>query len=214
MASRWDITLQFLSGPLSTHPPSLTLGPEIRLGRRLRGHGIQLSAEYGIEDEHAVITVDPAGNASIAPVGEAPVRVATDRLADWRNHPPLRGPVVLVPGDVVHLGPIYRGVSFCFVRARPIESAPHADTSRTPAARRWRRPVGVAILVLALILLGARGLGFFTNSQEPASLVTADERHCIRTDQSSNISGTSPVPDGADCLRPLPQTASKSDDSD
>ena len=96
----WPVvgTSPCFSGPLSTHPPSLTLGPEIRLGRRLRGHGIQLFAEYGIEDEHAVITIDPAGNASIAPVGEAPVRVAADRLADWRNHPPLRGPVVLVPG--------------------------------------------------------------------------------------------------------------------
>ena len=164
MASRWNITLQFLSGPLSVRPPPLTLGPRIRLGQRRHDSGICLAAYSGIEDEHAVVAVDPTGSVDITPVAAAPVRVAADRPASWRDHPPIREPMALVPGDVVHLGPIYRGVSFVFMHARPVEHTPHTPRAAPPhghtvTTRRHRSAV-VAIIVgtlaVAAALFGAR----------------------------------------------------------
>ncbi len=171
MASRWDITLQFLSGPLSVRPPPLTLGPHIRLGQRRHDNDICLAAYSGIEDDHAVVTVHPTGSVDITPVDMAPVRVATDRPDSWRNHPPIHGPVALVPGDVVHLGPTYRGVSFVFVHARPVQPTP-----RTPSAAplhghtvttRWPRRFVVAVMVGFLVVVAAL-FGAFSMLETPA----------------------------------------------
>ena len=48
MSGRWDLTLQFLSGPLSVRPPPMALGPDIHLGRRLKGQGSSRADHRGI----------------------------------------------------------------------------------------------------------------------------------------------------------------------
>jgi hypothetical protein len=115
---RWDVKLQFISGPLRFQDLPPARGPVVRLGANPGPGGVRLNGYRGIDDRQAVITVYNGAHISIAPVGVNQVRVATHRNVDWAELLPIQKRADLSPGSVVHLGPPNRGCTFVFVEAR------------------------------------------------------------------------------------------------
>lgn len=115
---RWDVVLQFNSGPLSFQGDQVLRGPVVRIGANPGAGGLRLEGYRGIDDRQAVISAYDGGSVSIAPVGTNQVRVAAHANVDWREVQVLTNPVYLSPGDAFHLGPTGRGVTATFVEAR------------------------------------------------------------------------------------------------
>ncbi len=111
---RWDVKLVFLNGPLSVRGEQVIRGPVIRIGARPGPGGFALENYRGIEDRQVTITAYD-GDARIAPVGTAQVRLAGHEHVDWNEVHPLRGEAHLSPNCAFHLGPIGRGVTVRFV---------------------------------------------------------------------------------------------------
>ncbi|HCH66975.1 MAG: hypothetical protein CL927_15545 [Deltaproteobacteria bacterium] len=115
---RWDVKLQFLSGPLRFQDLPPARGPVIRLGANPGPGGVRLTGYRGIDDRQAVITVYDGAHVSIAPVGVNQVRVATHQNVEWAELLPIQKRADLAPGTVVHLGPPNRGCTFMYIEAR------------------------------------------------------------------------------------------------
>ena len=115
---RWDVKLQFLSGPLRFQDLPPARGPVVRLGANPGPGGVRLTGYRGIDDRQAVITVYDGAHVSIAPVGLNQVRVATHQNVEWSELLPIQKRADLFPGSVVHLGPPNRGCTFMFIEAR------------------------------------------------------------------------------------------------
>lgn len=115
---RWDVVLQFNTGPLSFQGDQVLRGPVVRIGANPGAGGLRLEGYRGIDDRQAVISAYDGGSVSIAPVGTNQVRVAAHANVDWAEVQVLTNPVYLSPGDAFHLGPIGRGVTATFVEAR------------------------------------------------------------------------------------------------
>ena len=111
---RWDVKLVFLNGPLAAQGEMIVRGPVIRIGARPGPGGFALENYRGIEDRQVTITAYD-GDARIAPVGTAQVRLAGHEHVDWNDIHPLRGEASLTPDCAFHLGPIGRGVTVRFV---------------------------------------------------------------------------------------------------
>lgn len=137
VAGRWDVVLEFLTPPASAEGERCVLGPLIVLGASPGPGGLRLDAHRGLDPRHAVLQSYDGGTVSVGPVGAGPVRVSPHDEPDWERIPPIRGPVYLSPGDVIHLGPATRGVSLRFVRSVPLstwEAAP-VQASADPRGR-------------------------------------------------------------------------------
>jgi len=114
LSQRWDIRLVFLNGPLSVRGEVVLRGPVIRVGARPGPGGLALDNYRGIEDRQVTITAYD-GDARIAPVGTAQVRLAPHEHVDWNDIHPLRGEANLTPDCAFHLGPLGRGATVRFI---------------------------------------------------------------------------------------------------
>lgn len=111
---RWDVKLVFLNGPLAVQGQVVLRGPVIRIGARPGPGGFALENYRGIDDRQVTITAYD-GDARIAPVGTAQVRLASHEHVNWKDITPLRGETHLSPDCAFHLGPLGRGATVRFV---------------------------------------------------------------------------------------------------
>lgn len=115
---RWDVVIRFLTGPLSLQPEQVYRGPVVRMGASPGPGGVSLAGYRGLDACHAAITSYERGQATIAPVGNAQVRVAPHENVNWHEVQAIPHPVYLQDGSAVHLGPPGRGITFTFVECR------------------------------------------------------------------------------------------------
>jgi len=151
-SGRWDVHLLFLDGPFQHRPTFVRQGPVVRIGANPGPDGLALPGYRGLDDRAAVITAYDGSQVHVAPIEPNQVRVAEHSNVRWSEIAPIRGPVWLAEGSVVHLGPPDRGATFQFERATPlgawrghsmVSEAAQADTSPAPSAVRavdpWKR---------------------------------------------------------------------------
>ncbi len=177
---RWDVVLRFLDGPLAMQEEVVAQGPFVRIGADPGPDGLRLDGVRGIDARQATVTTY-AGQAQIAPVGQAQVRLAPHEHVRWNEIHPLRGPAHLTDGCAVHFGPPERGTTAVFVTCRRLgiweQRAILSDASQlTPDMAgtevreidaggkypRWLIPSFLAVLVT---FLGALGVMAFVVSQ-------------------------------------------------
>jgi len=115
---RWDVVLRFLGGPLARQGDIVCRGPVVRLGADPGPGGLKLANYRGLDERQAVITAYAEGQTSLAPVGNAQVRLAPHEHVDWTEILPLEGPAYLEPGCAFHLGPPGRGATVHYVETR------------------------------------------------------------------------------------------------
>lgn len=132
---RVDVTLRFLSGPLSWEADLTRRGPTVRVGANPGPEGLKLEGYRGIDDRHAVITAYTESEVTIAPVGPNQVRVAPHEHVDWSEIHPIRGPVHLSAGCAVHLGPVGRGGTLTFVKAERLSAEGRVGTVLSEGAQ-------------------------------------------------------------------------------
>ena len=116
--ARWDVILQFVSGPLAMQGDITCRGPVVRMGASPGPGGLNISAYRGLDSVQCTITAYDGVEVSITPMGTNQVRVAPHANVDWSQIQTLRGPVYLSPGAVVHLGAPNRGATFVYVRCQ------------------------------------------------------------------------------------------------
>lgn len=116
---RWDAVLVEVAGP-ATGTSHTVRGPLNRIGSAPGPGGLTLAERALLERVHAVLDLT-GGHSVISPVGGAQVRVA-ERMEDLPRSTPLRGPVHVVLGTLVHLGPLHRGVTLRLDEVRRVGS--------------------------------------------------------------------------------------------
>ncbi len=115
---RWDIVLKVLDGPLASMGEQVFRGPVVRIGSNPGPGGFKLSGYRGLDARQCVITAYDGGTVSVAPVGNNQIRMAPHQHVNWKEIDPIGGPSYLNEGAAIHLGPVGRGATLEFVRAK------------------------------------------------------------------------------------------------
>jgi len=117
---RWDLVLKVLDGPLAAYGEQVYKGPVVRLGANPGAGGLKFTGYRGLDARQAVFSVYEEGDASVAPVGTAQVRMAPHANVNWKEIDPMSGPEYLSKGCAIHLGPVGRGATLVFVECRKL----------------------------------------------------------------------------------------------
>jgi hypothetical protein len=118
---RWDIEILFLNGPLSMQASLWFQGPLVRIGKRPGADGMGLQSYPGVATVHATIQAYDGNRVVLSHIDPHAVRVATHEKVNWNQVQPIRQPVYLNQGDIVHLGSLDRGCRFKFLRCQTFE---------------------------------------------------------------------------------------------
>ena len=117
---RWDVDLKILNGPMASLGTQVLRGPVVRIGTNPGPTGFRLTGYRGIDARQCVITVYSEGEAQITPVGTNQVRLAPHPHVEWKSIDPISGPEFINSGGAIHLGPVGRGCTIEFIKARSI----------------------------------------------------------------------------------------------
>jgi hypothetical protein len=165
---RWDVVIAEVHGE-AVHTLA---GPTIKMGRAPGPGGLAFVGAALLDTTHAVLDVTD-GVAVLYPAGNSVVYAAAsvDELA---RGAPVRAPLHIDAGTIVHLGPLHRGVTLRLDEVRRVGArvAPRGLVADTTAFLRGghiatqvtRRPydalVAGAFVGLALVAVAAAGLWF------------------------------------------------------
>ena len=118
---RWDIEVLFLNGPLSMQSSIWYQGPVVRMGKRPGADGMNLQSYQGVATIHATIQAYDGNRVVLSHIEPHAVRVATHEKVNWNQVQPIRQPVYLNQGDIVHVGSLDRGCRFKFLKCQTFE---------------------------------------------------------------------------------------------
>ena len=132
---RWDVEVLFLNGPLSMRASLWFQGPLVRIGKRAGADGMNLQSYQGVATVHATIQAYDGNRVVLSHIDPHAVRVATHEKVNWNQVQPIRQPVYLNQGDIVHLGSLDRGCRFKFLRCQTFEWRQSQMLSNTDQSR-------------------------------------------------------------------------------